>query len=294
MRLNQEGRVSIIVNMYNNEKYLEECLTSLIQQTYDNIEIVIVDGNSTDKSLQIANDMLINSRRPYLVYHTNGPERYTPMGLMWGFLVGAGNSTGEFLTFHAADDASTLNRIQYLVNALKNSNCVLSYSKTMFINNELKSVGQIAGDKNQDIYNAVMSADPTPIHITGVSTLFYKWAYFTERSYQLGSNFWECAHTLKMYAVGDFVFVPDASYLFRVSTEQEAAKNESHSRTELQGYDYNELHLGKYNYAIDSVMKRKIQEEGLVDCDDSEQWSKWIGMNVVEWKRMARRRLVNG
>ena len=41
--------VSIVVNNYNNEKYLKDCVEALLRQTYRNIEIVIVDAFSTDK-----------------------------------------------------------------------------------------------------------------------------------------------------------------------------------------------------------------------------------------------------
>lgn len=49
-------RVSVIVPVYNVEKYLKKCLDSLVKQTLDNIEIIIVDDGSTDSSSQIAKE----------------------------------------------------------------------------------------------------------------------------------------------------------------------------------------------------------------------------------------------
>lgn len=283
------SRVSVIVNCYNDEKYIGSCLNSLINQSYDDLEIVVVDGNSSDHTVEIANDILSKSGRLYLLYNTNGPERYTPLGIMWGFLVGAGNSTGEYLTFHGSDDLSHHNRIKSMVDSIGDN--VMAYSELVYIDDNNNTRGHGNADSNDSIYRSVMKGDASPIHITGFSTLFRKWAYFSEMSYTVGSFFWECAHTLKMYAVGDFIYVPGSPYYFRISDRQKGAASGSHDRTDAQGYDYNELHLGKYNYAIDSVMRKQLESMGIVDCDDDEQWQRYLGLHIVEWKRRARMRL---
>ena len=48
------SKISIIVPVYNSEKYLSKCLNSLIKQTYKDIEIIVVNDGSKDKSLEIA------------------------------------------------------------------------------------------------------------------------------------------------------------------------------------------------------------------------------------------------
>lgn len=45
-----EEKISIIIPVYNNEKYLERCIVSLINQTYKNLEIILINDGSTDNS----------------------------------------------------------------------------------------------------------------------------------------------------------------------------------------------------------------------------------------------------
>lgn len=48
-----EAKVSIVIPVYNSEEYLEECLESVITQSYKNIEIILINDGSTDNSLNI-------------------------------------------------------------------------------------------------------------------------------------------------------------------------------------------------------------------------------------------------
>ena len=49
-------KISIIVPVYNTEKYISECINSLLSQTYNNYEIIIIDDGSTDNSYKICKD----------------------------------------------------------------------------------------------------------------------------------------------------------------------------------------------------------------------------------------------
>ena len=64
-------KISIIVPIYNVESYLKKCLDSIVNQTYQNLDIVLVDDGSTDRSLEIAKSYLYDSR-VFLIQKPNG------------------------------------------------------------------------------------------------------------------------------------------------------------------------------------------------------------------------------
>ena len=60
-------KVGLIVPIYNVQKYLAECLDSLLNQSYENLEIVLVDDKSTDSSLEIAREYVERDKRVSLI-----------------------------------------------------------------------------------------------------------------------------------------------------------------------------------------------------------------------------------
>ena len=71
MKKNNE-LITLIIAIYNGEKYLNECIHSLINQTYENIEIILVDDGSTDSSSKICNDYAKKDSRIKVIHKKNG------------------------------------------------------------------------------------------------------------------------------------------------------------------------------------------------------------------------------
>ena len=67
--MNKE-KISIIIPIYNVEKYITECLTSVVNQTYKNLEIICIDDCGNDNSIEILNDFASKDSRIKIIKHT--------------------------------------------------------------------------------------------------------------------------------------------------------------------------------------------------------------------------------
>ena len=89
--------VSIIVPVYNVEKYLKECVDSIINQTYKNLEIILIDDGSTDRSSEICDRYAKADDRILVIHQKNG-------GLSDARNTGLDNCSGDFIMFVDSDD----------------------------------------------------------------------------------------------------------------------------------------------------------------------------------------------
>lgn len=104
--------ISVIVPVYNVELYLEKCLESIRKQTYQNIEIIIIDDGSTDTSGEIADAFSRREERASVIHKRNG-------GLSDARNVGISLATGQYITFIDSDDYISDDYIAYLYGLLK-------------------------------------------------------------------------------------------------------------------------------------------------------------------------------
>ena len=72
--MNSQELVSIIVPVYNTESYLEKCLNSILNQTYKNIEVIIIDDGSTDNSYKILQEFQNKDKRIILLHQDNSGQ----------------------------------------------------------------------------------------------------------------------------------------------------------------------------------------------------------------------------
>lgn len=100
--------VSIIVPVYNVEPYLSECIQSLINQTYTNIEIILVDDGSKDKSGQICDEFTKKDSRIKVIHKQNE-------GLGLARNSGLAKASGKYVTFIDSDDIADADLVKMLI-----------------------------------------------------------------------------------------------------------------------------------------------------------------------------------
>lgn len=109
-------KVSIIVPVYNVEKYVRRCLESLINQTYKNIEVVIINDDSPDNSRKICNEYAKKDSRVKLIDKSN-------QGLGLARNTGLKNITGDYVLFVDSDDYVEKNLVEITLNLIKQNDC---------------------------------------------------------------------------------------------------------------------------------------------------------------------------
>ena len=122
-----EPLVSVVMSVYNGEKYLTEAIESILKQTYKNIEFIIIDDGSKDKSLSIIREYLFDKRIKLL-------ENKSNKGLIYSLNKGIKESEGKYIARMDCDDIANLNRIKKQVNYMeKHNDIVLLGSSVNFI-----------------------------------------------------------------------------------------------------------------------------------------------------------------
>ena len=105
--------ISIIVPVYNVEKYLKRCIDSILNQSFTDFELILVDDGSTDNSGEIIDEYAIKDERIKVIHKENG-------GLSSARNVGIEYSKGNYIAFVDSDDYINKNMYKILYkNAIK-------------------------------------------------------------------------------------------------------------------------------------------------------------------------------
>ncbi|MDN5026920.1 glycosyltransferase family 2 protein [Streptococcus sp. SPS1] len=116
LKLNDEDfLISIVIPIYNAEKYLEQCLNSIKNQTYKNFEVILVNDGSIDNSESICKAFVESDTRFRYYLKANG-------GVSSARNLGLDNVKGDFITFIDSDDWIAENHLELLINSIKKTN----------------------------------------------------------------------------------------------------------------------------------------------------------------------------
>ena len=134
--------VSIVIPIYNSEKYLKECLNSLFEQTYENIEIIAVNDGSTDRSLEILQGY---SDKIQIFSQENN-------GLYSALKVGISKIQGKWCKWFSPDDVLYHNAIEIqVIEAKKHPDNTILYSNWNIIDENSKLIREFHESNNNEL-----------------------------------------------------------------------------------------------------------------------------------------------
>jgi alpha-1,3-rhamnosyltransferase len=128
--------ISVVISAYNHEQYIEECIDSIINQTYENIELIILNDGSNDKTAEKINSKSDHCKKRFKRFLFIDKENE---GLQKTLNRGCFKSNGEFLALIGSDDSYESNAIETLYEFLKhNSEYVLAVGNNYFMDSQSK------------------------------------------------------------------------------------------------------------------------------------------------------------
>ena len=144
----QNPLVSIIVPIYKVEPYLRRCLDSIVNQTYTNLEIILVDDGSPDGCPQICDEYAAKDKRIIVIHKENG-------GLSSARNAGLKIASGAFISFVDSDDWVNDHYIEtlYLAQNKFNADLVIAVSETT--KKDIIKYLHIEPDKIKVVYNGI-------------------------------------------------------------------------------------------------------------------------------------------
>jgi glycosyltransferase involved in cell wall biosynthesis len=107
--------VSVVIPLYNTEKYVADCIGSVLDQTLQDVEVLVVDDGSQDRSVEIVEEIARRDSRVHLLRHPGGAN----LGVSRTRRLGITEASGDYIAFLDADDAFTPTKLEQQVNLIK-------------------------------------------------------------------------------------------------------------------------------------------------------------------------------
>ena len=251
----ENSLISIVIPVYNTEKYLGGCLNSIQNQTYKNFEVILVNDGSMDHSESICMDFVkVDTRFKYFTKVNGGASSARNFGL--------DNVTGDFITFIDADDWVDENHLEVLLNNIKENNSDMAVSSIKKFDNVRNFEFRVYSKQEKYLlnYNKLNREEflvilPKLIHASNsykiaVSKLFKK-ELVTDVRFDESIVYGEdLDFFFKLYnKVNSISYVDEITYIYRLHDQSSSSK-------------FGQLHM-EQELAIYKKMYERIEELGL-------------------------------
>ena len=190
--------ISVIVPVYKVEKYLDRCVESIVNQTYTNLEIILVDDGSPDNCPKMCDDWAKKDSRIKVIHKENG-------GLSSARNAGLDFMTGEYLFFVDSDDFITNDAIFLLLSALQNDETLLAFASIESKRNSFLGVYSLGFYGKID---AKLCLDNLNRCISACNKLFHK-RLWDARRFKEGILYEDAELIYKIYLDLDYITVLD-------------------------------------------------------------------------------------
>lgn len=222
MRVPMKELVSVIIPVYNVQDYLQTCLDSVCNQTYTNMEIILVDDGSTDNSGRMCDRYATEDTRIRVIHKTNGGQSSARN-------LGIDIAQGQWLTFVDSDDLVAPDLIERLIQVVDDADMAMcDRQKFTDMPNVAAQPGVVEQYDNLSFLNKIYDA-PRFIAIWGK---LYKRSLFQEFRFSEGIIYEdEDALPQLIYASKKIVYLQEEKYFYRVRPG--STMNSSFSKKQL-------------------------------------------------------------
>ncbi len=256
--------VSVCVPIYNGEKYLRESMDSIINQTYQDLEILVVDDCSTDKSTDIIKEYQSDDNRIKMVHNKKN------LGLVGNWNKCISEASGDFVKLQFQDDMMLEDTIEKMMSLAqdKEVDVVLTDREYTFENDinhfYLDQLPRLSDHFKEDAViepsfiidlllekGTNMNFMGEPILGLVKKEVFDKYGVYDDTFYQIGDfEFW-----IRLAINVKIGFIPERLHIFRLHNESQGAKNSR--ATEINPSHLDRIHLTSKMHSDQSYQKFK-------------------------------------
>lgn len=254
--------LSIIIPVYNVEKYLEQCIDSVIDEKIENVEIILVNDGSTDSSYEICNQYASKFKNIKVIHKENG-------GLSDARNCGIDNSCGKYLMFIDSDDYIAGKALKEILDIIKNELFdVLMYTYYEFDEN-IKRNKELGKNTELESGNYKVNNIILEQILKNTNELWPAWKFIVRRSFLINNDIQfkkgflheDVDYTVRVIScMEDFYYLEKPIYYYRVN--RKGSIMNSKSLRSLLDTSQIIIDLKKYldNKNIDNKIKNIIMD----------------------------------
>lgn len=243
--------VSVIMPAYNAERTIVEAIESVLNQTFTDFELIVINDDSKDGTLQIIKDFISKDKRVKLINNENN------LGVSESRNKGVTSAKGEFIAFLDSDDMWRNDKLEKQLEIMKNCDAALSYTASAFINQSGKAHNYIMEAEERTSLNTLLRKNLISCSSAMVKTDIMRTVKMP--SDKMHEDYYAWIMILKKYKYAYGVNEP--LLVYRLS-----ANSKSSNRFKSAKMIYNTYHAVGYNtlfaffltlrYTVHSVSKR--------------------------------------